>query len=314
MKEILNDILKNKKYDLSQIILNNELTIEEYLEMLKIIWNNQIPEVRIINNLDLYELLDNKEKKENTFIIEDYKKSLNDLYKDLHSENDKTKEFLIKIYKRAIKTAKHGISFEDSIQQAFDGYTELQLLIKQDIIKIGTDEEYEFYLNSFCDKYILDYVREEFLEEKSKHLYSMMVNQVAKLLIEGHDLDEIADKLGVHNSQVKEIYEIMHENNVEINDELMYNEEQLKEEVFKYQHLFNTKNLVNRFSLEEENFLIMYLSFNGSKSDLKKQIMNTLFLSDKEYDILLNKVIFGIYTNLSMYTSLEYGHISNNKI
>lgn len=312
MKKILNDILKNRKYDLSQIILNNELTTEEYLELLKIIWNEQIPEVKVINNIDLYELLVKNEKKENLTILNDYKQELNSLIEDLDEENKETKDLLIKIYERTIKLTKHGVNFHDSFQQAFDGYIEFNELLALEKIRISSEEEQDFYLNSFCDKHIIDYIRTEFLEEKSRYLYSIMINQVYKLLKDGYDIEEISNKLGIENSQTKEIYEIIQENDEELDDSLVYSEEQLKEEIINYKNIFKIENIFNRFSLEEENFLIMYLHLYNKEKDFKEQIMDKLFLTAKEYDILLNKVVVALYTNFSMYMSLEYGILSNN--
>ena len=177
LSNVIEDIRKKGKFSFEKIVESNDLSDDEFFELLKFIYSENVPEVRTsVDGSDFIALEDENfyilEKNTIKSYLEDVKERNREIFEKIKEKKSfKTNELIDRYLKVAVKESlnysKFGFSFLDIVQEATLGLIS-GLNYYYRIMK--NFKSPEFFLKNFSIKYILEFQKKLLKNIKSMEL------------------------------------------------------------------------------------------------------------------------------------------------
>lgn len=289
LKRIIEDIKKKENYSFEKIIEDNNISDDDFFELLKFIYSEKISEIRTsTENNDFIVLEDENYYVEEKNIIkaylEDIKEKYEELGKKLKSENrELIDEYLKVAVRESLLYSKFGFSFLDTVQEATLGV--LSGINYYDRIK-EISKDPEFFIKSFAVKYILEFQKNLLKDIKASELSYVLYLKVKVDKEMGHSIDEISKQMNVTPEYIEDLEKLF--DGVEP-EELIQNE-QILEKADKITQLYILENIPKKLSYLDEKILVMAYGLDD-KVYTEKEIAKTLNISLHNVNILKEKAI-----------------------
>ena len=289
LKRIIEDIKKKENYSFEKIIEDNNISDDDFFELLKFIYSEKISEIRTsTENNDFIVLEDENYYVEEKNIIkaylEDIKEKYEELGKKLKSENrELIDEYLKVAVRESLLYSKFGFSFLDTVQEATLGV--LSGINYYDRIK-EISKDPEFFIKSFAVKYILEFQKNLLKDIKASELSYVLYLKVKVDKEMGHSIDEISKQMNVTPEYIEDLEKLF--DGVEP-EELIQNE-QILEKADKIAQLYILENIPKKLSYLDEKILVMAYGLDD-KVYTEKEIAKTLNISLHNVNILKEKAI-----------------------
>ena len=292
LKRIIEDIKKKENYSFEKIIEDNNISDDDFFELLKFIYSEKISEIRTsTENNDFIVLEDENYYVEEKNIIkaylEDIKEKYEELGKKLKSEKSENRELIDEYLKVAVRESllysKFGFSFLDTVQEATLGV--LSGINYYDRIK-EISKDPEFFIKSFAVKYILEFQKNLLKDIKASELSYVLYLKVKVDKEMGHSIDEISKQMNVTPEYIEDLEKLF--DGVEP-EELIQNEKIL-EKADKITQLYILENIPKKLSYLDEKILVMAYGLDD-KVYTEKEIAKTLNISLHNVNILKEKAI-----------------------
>ena len=292
LKRIIEDIKKKENYSFEKIIEDNNMSDDDFFELLKFIYSEKISEIRTsTENNDFIVLEDENYYVEEKNIIkaylEDIKEKYEELGKKLKSEKSENRELIDEYLKVAVRESllysKFGFSFLDTVQEATLGV--LSGINYYDRIK-EISKDPEFFIKSFAVKYILEFQKNLLKDIKASELSYVLYLKVKVDKEMGHSIDEISKQMNVTPEYIEDLEKLF--DGVEP-EELIQNE-QILEKADKITQLYILENIPKKLSYLDEKILVMAYGLDD-KVYTEKEIAKTLNISLHNVNILKEKAI-----------------------
>ena len=289
LKRIIEDIKKKENYSFEKIIEDNNISDDDFFELLKFIYSEKISEIRTsTENNDFIVLEDENYYVEEKNIIkaylEDIKEKYEELGKKLKSENrELIDEYLKVAVRESLLYSKFGFSFLDTVQEATLGV--LSGINYYDRIK-EISKDPEFFIKSFAVKYILEFQKNLLKDIKASELSYVLYLKVKVDKEMGHSIDEISKQMNVTPEYIEDLEKLF--DGVEP-EELIQNEKIL-EKADKITQLYILENIPKKLSYLDEKILVMAYGLDD-KVYTEKEIAKTLNISLHNVNILKEKAI-----------------------
>lgn len=292
LKRIIEDIKKKENYNFEKIIEDNNISDDDFFELLKFIYSEKISEIRTsTENNDFIVLEDENYYVEEKDIIkaylEDIKEKYEELGKKLKSEKSESRELIDEYLKVAVRESllysKFGFSFLDTVQEATLGV--LSGINYYDRIK-EISKDPEFFIKSFAVKYILEFQKNLLKDIKASELSYVLYLKVKVDKEMGYSIDEISRQMNVTPEYIEDLEKLF--DGVEP-EELIQNEKIL-EKADKITQLYILENIPKKLSYLDEKILVMAYGLDD-KVYTEKEIAKTLNISLHNVNILKEKAI-----------------------
>lgn len=289
LKRIIEDIKKKENYSFEKIIEDNNMSDDDFFELLKFIYSEKISEIRTsTENNDFIVLEDEnyyvKEKDIIKAYLEDIKEKYEEFDKKMKSESrELIDEYLKVAVRESLLYSKFGFSFLDIVQEATLGV--LSGINYYDRIK-EISKDPEFFIKSFAVKYILEFQKNLLKDIKASELSYVLYLKVKVDKEMGHSIDEISKQMNVTPEYIEDLEKLF--DGVEP-EELIQNE-QILEKADKITQLYILENIPKKLSYLDEKILVMAYGLDD-KVYTEKEIAKTLNISLHNVNILKEKAI-----------------------
>ena len=173
LKRIIEDIKKKENYSFEKIIEDNNMSDDDFFELLKFIYSEKISEIRTsTENNDFIVLEDENYYVEEKDIIKAYLEDIKEKYEEFDKKmKNESRELIDEYLKVAVRESllysRFGFSFLDTVQEATLGV--LSGINYYDRIK-EISKDPEFFIKSFAVKYILEFQKNLLKDIKASEL------------------------------------------------------------------------------------------------------------------------------------------------
>lgn len=289
LKRIIEDIKKKENYSFEKIIEDNNMSDDDFFELLKFIYSEKISEIRTsTENNDFIVLEDENYYVEEKDIIKAYLEDIKEKYEEFDKKmKNESRELIDEYLKVAVRESllysKFGFSFLDTVQEATLGV--LSGINYYDRIK-EISKDPEFFIKSFAVKYILEFQKNLLKEIKASELSYVLYLKVKVDKEMGHSIDEISKQMNVTPEYIEDLEKLF--DGVEP-EELIQNE-QILEKADKITQLYILENIPKKLSYLDEKILVMAYGLDD-KVYTEKEIAKTLNISLHNVNILKEKAI-----------------------
>lgn len=289
LKRIIEDIKKKENYSFEKIIEDNNMSDDDFFELLKFIYSEKISEIRTsTENNDFIVLEDENYYVEEKDIIKAYLEDIKEKYEEFDKKmKNESRELIGEYLKVAVRESllysKFGFSFLDTVQEATLGV--LSGINYYDRIK-EISKDPEFFIKSFAVKYILEFQKNLLKDIKASELSYVLYLKVKVDKEMGHSIDEISKQMNVTPEYIEDLEKLF--DGVEP-EELIQNE-QILEKADKITQLYILENIPKKLSYLDEKILVMAYGLDD-KVYTEKEIAKTLNISLHNVNILKEKAI-----------------------
>lgn len=289
LKRIIEDIKKKENYSFEKIIEDNNMSDDDFFELLKFIYSEKISEIRTsTENNDFIVLEDENYYVEEKDIIKAYLEDIKEKYEEFDKKmKNESRELIDEYLKVAVRESllysKFGFSFLDTVQEATLGV--LSGINYYDRIK-EISKDPEFFIKSFAVKYILEFQKNLLKDIKAFELSYVLYLKVKVDKEMGHSIDEISKQMNVTPEYIEDLEKLF--DGVEP-EELIQNE-QILEKADKITQLYILENIPKKLSYLDEKILVMAYGLDD-KVYTEKEIAKTLNISLHNVNILKEKAI-----------------------
>lgn len=289
LKRIIEDIKKKENYSFEKIIEDNNMSDDDFFELLKFIYSEKISEIRTsTENNDFIVLEDENYYVEEKDIIKAYLEDIKEKYEEFDKKiKNESRELIDEYLKVAVRESllysKFGFSFLDTVQEATLGV--LSGINYYDRIK-EISKDPEFFIKSFAVKYILEFQKNLLKDIKASELSYVLYLKVKVDKEMGHSIDEISKQMNVTPEYIEDLEKLF--DGVEP-EELIQNE-QILEKADKITQLYILENIPKKLSYLDEKILVMAYGLDD-KVYTEKEIAKTLNISLHNVNILKEKAI-----------------------
>lgn len=293
LSNIIEDIRKKSKFSFEKIVENNDLSDDEFFELLKVIYSENISEVRtsvdgsdfvILENEDFYSLEKNTIKSYLEDVKERNKEILKKIKEKKKFENDELIDRYLKIaVKESLNYSKFGFSFLDIVQEATLGLIS-GLSYYSKVIENFKDPE--FFLKNFSIKYILEFQKKLLKNIKSMELSYILYLKLKLDKASGYSLEEISKQMNV-NPEYLEDLENLFDN---VKDEKSVEIEKIFEKADRITKTYILENIPKKLSYIDEKILVMFYGLDD-KIYSEKEIAKTLNIASHNVSILKEKAL-----------------------
>ena len=289
LKRIIEDIKKKENYSFEKIIEDNNISDDDFFELLKFIYSEKISEIRTsTENNDFIVLEDENYYVEEKNIIKAYLEDIKEKYEEFDKKmKNESRELIDEYLKVAVRESllysKFGFSFLDTVQEATLGV--LSGINYYDRIK-EISKDPEFFIKSFAVKYILEFQKNLLKDIKASELSYVLYLKVKVDKEMGHSIDEISKQMNVTPEYIEDLEKLF--DGVEP-EELIQNEKIL-EKADKITQLYILENIPKKLSYLDEKILVMAYGLDD-KVYTGKEIAKTLNISLHNVNILKEKAI-----------------------
>lgn len=289
LKRIIEDIKKKENYSFEKIIEDNNMSDDDFFELLKFIYSEKISEIRTsTENNDFIVLEDENYYVEEKDIIKAYLEDIKEKYEEFDKKmKSESRELIDEYLKVAVRESllysKFGFSFLDIVQEATLGV--LSGINYYDRIK-EISKDPEFFIKSFAVKYILEFQKNLLKDIKASELSYVLYLKVKVDKEMGHSIDEISKQMNVTPEYIEDLEKLF--DGVEP-EELIQNE-QILEKADKITQLYILENIPKKLSYLDEKILVMAYGLDD-KVYTEKEIAKTLNISLHNVNILKEKAI-----------------------
>ncbi|EEY35211.1 hypothetical protein [Pseudoleptotrichia goodfellowii] len=289
LKRIIEDIKKKENYSFEKIIEDNNMSDDDFFELLKFIYSEKISEIRTsTENNDFIVLEDENYYVEEKDIIKAYLEDIKEKYEEFDKKmKNESRELIDEYLKVAVRESllysKFGFSFLDTVQEATLGV--LSGINYYDRIK-EISKDPEFFIKSFAVKYILEFQKNLLKDIKASELSYVLYLKVKVDKEMGHSIDEISKQMNVTPEYIEDLEKLF--DGVEP-EELIQNE-QILEKADKITQLYILENIPKKLSYLDEKILVMAYGLDD-KVYTGKEIAKTLNISLHNVNILKEKAI-----------------------
>ena len=289
LKRIIEDIKKKENYSFEKIIEDNNMSDDDFFELLKFIYSEKISEIRTsTENNDFIVLEDENYYVEEKDIIKAYLEDIKEKYEEFDKKmKNESRELIDEYLKVAVRESllysRFGFSFLDTVQEATLGV--LSGINYYDRIK-EISKDPEFFIKSFAVKYILEFQKNLLKDIKASELSYVLYLKVKVDKEMGHSIDEISKQMNVTPEYIEDLEKLF--DGVEP-EELIQNE-QILEKADKITQLYILENIPKKLSYLDEKILVMAYGLDD-KVYTEKEIAKTLNISLHNVNILKEKAI-----------------------
>ena len=289
LKRIIEDIKKKENYSFEKIIEDNNMSDDDFFELLKFIYSEKISEIRTsTENNDFIVLEDENYYVEEKDIIKAYLEDIKEKYEEFDKKmKNESRELIDEYLKVAVRESllysKFGFSFLDTVQEATLGV--LSGINYYDRIK-EISKDPEFFIKSFAVKYILEFQKNLLKDIKASELSYVLYLKVKVDKEMGHSIDEISKQMNVTPEYIEDLEKLF--DGVEP-EELIQNE-QILEKADKITQLYILENIPKKLSYLDEKILVMAYGLDD-KVYTEKEIAKTLNISLHNVNIVKEKAI-----------------------
>ncbi|MDO5088385.1 MAG: RNA polymerase subunit sigma, partial [Leptotrichiaceae bacterium] len=213
LRRIIDDIKKKGNFSFEKIIEVNSLTDDDFFEILKFIYIENVPEIRTsVDNNDFIVLENENFYIEEKDIIKSYLEDIKEKYKekekteDKEEKNFKNDELIDRYLKIAVKESllysKFGFSFLDTVQEATLGVMS-GVSYYDRIMEIS--KEPEFFVKNFAIKYILEFQKNLLKDIKASELSYILYLKVKADREAGRNIEEISKQMNVTVEYIEDL-------------------------------------------------------------------------------------------------------------
>ena len=319
IERIVEDVRKNGSFSFEKIIENNNLSDDEFFEFLKIVYQDNFPEVRTsVDGKDFIVLEDENYYVEEKETIKAYLENVKEKNEEMAEINEKTvitdenrTEMVEKYLKIAVRESllysKYGFSFLDMVQEATLGV--ITALNYYEKILLMT-EEMEFFIKNFAVKYILEFQKDLLKDIKASELSYILYLKVKVDKELGHTVDEISKRMNVTKEYIEKLEKLF--DNVELDE--MLESSQILEKANKITQMYILENIPKKLSYIDERILVMSYGLDD-KIYSENEIAKSLNIAKHNVNILkekaLNKLSIDLLKNEFMKNSEETDYTVN---
>ena len=319
LKRIIEDIKKKENYSFEKIIEDNNMSDDDFFELLKFIYSEKISEIRTsTENNDFIVLEDENYYVEEKETIKAYLENVKEKNEEMAEISEKTiitdenrTEMVEKYLKIAVRESllysKYGFSFLDMVQEATLGV--ITALNYYEKILLMT-EEMEFFIKNFAVKYILEFQKDLLKDIKASELSYILYLKVKVDKELGHTVDEISKRMNVTKEYIEKLEKLF--DDVELDEMLEIS--QILEKANKITQMYILENIPKKLSYIDERILVMSYGLDD-KIYSENEIAKSLNIAKHNVNILkekaLNKLSIDLLKNEFMKNSEETDYTVN---
>ncbi|RRD40049.1 RNA polymerase subunit sigma [Leptotrichia sp. OH3620_COT-345] len=295
LRRIIDDIKKKGNFSFEKIIEDNNLSDDDFFEILKYIYVENIPEIRTsVDNNDFIVLENENFYIEEKDIIKSYLEDIKEKYKKCNkSENKKenskieNEELIDKYLKVAVKESllysKFGFSFLDTVQEATLGIMS-GINYYDRIMEIS--KEPEFFVKNFAVKYILEFQKNLLKDIKASELSYILYLKVKADRETGKNIEEISRQMNVTSEYIEDLERLFDG----IKPEELIGNEEILEKADKITQMYILENIPKKLNYLDEKILVMSYGLEDKVYN-EKEIAKILNISTHNVNILKEKAI-----------------------
>ena len=277
LSNVIEDIRKKGKFSFEKIVESNDLSDDEFFELLKFIYSENVPEVRTsVDGSDFIALEDENfyilEKNTIKSYLEDVKERNREVFEKIKEKKSfKTDELIDRYLKVAVKESlnysKFGFSFLDIVQEATLGLIS-GLNYYYRIMK--NFKSPEFFLKNFSIKYILEFQKKLLKNIKSMELSYILYLKLKLDKADGYSLEEISKQMSVNPEYLEDLEKLFDKVKVMFYglDDKIYSEKEIAKNL---NIAYHNVNILKEKALNK-------LSIDMLQSDFVKNSENLNFL------------------------------------
>ena len=293
LSNVIEDIRKKGKFSFEKIVESNDLSDDEFFELLKFIYSENVPEVRTsVDGSDFIALEDENfyilEKNTIKSYLEDVKERNREVFEKIKEKKSfKTDELIDRYLKVAVKESlnysKFGFSFLDIVQEATLGLIS-GLSYYPKIME--TSKEPEFFLKNFSIKYILEFQKKLLKNIKSMELSYILYLKLKLDKADGYSLEEISKQMSVNPEYLEDLEKLFDK----VKDEKSIESEKIFEKADKITKTYILENIPKKLGYIDEQILVMFYGLDD-KIYSEKEIAKNLNIAYHNVNILKEKAL-----------------------
>ena len=283
LSNVIEDIRKKGKFSFEKIVESNDLSDDEFFELLKFIYSENVPEVRTsVDGSDFIALEDENfyilEKNTIKSYLEDVKERNREVFEKIKEKKSfKTDELIDRYLKVAVKESlnysKFGFSFLDIVQEATLGLIS-GLNYYYRIMK--NFKSPEFFLKNFSIKYILEFQKKLLKNIKSMELSYILYLKLKLDKADGYSLEEISKQMSVNPEYLEDLEKLF---------------DKVKDEkADKITKTYILENIPKKLGYIDEQILVMFYGLDD-KIYSEKEIAKNLNIAYHNVNILKEKAL-----------------------
>lgn len=293
LSNVIEDIRKKGKFSFEKIVESNDLSDDEFFELLKFIYSENVPEVRTsVDGSDFIALEDENfyilEKNTIKSYLEDVKERNREVFEKIKEKKSfKTDELIDRYLKVAVKESlnysKFGFSFLDIVQEATLGLIS-GLNYYYRIMK--NFKSPEFFLKNFSIKYILEFQKKLLKNIKSMELSYILYLKLKLDKADGYSLEEISKQMSVNPEYLEDLEKLFDK----VKDEKSIESEKIFEKADKITKTYILENIPKKLGYIDEQILVMFYGLDD-KIYSEKEIARNLNIAYHNVNILKEKAL-----------------------